>query len=100
MNIKISDKWFITCDRLQYILNEIIPNDPDNPRTKSESRIVQTYYTNLGTLLAHIMEYEPRTKDTNTIKELLIAIKDVEKTAQKSVEILKKNKVSYLVNQE
>lgn len=100
MNIKISDRWFITCDRLQYILNEVIEIDQSHPKAKAgnKTRIIQTYYTNLGTLLTHIAEYEPRAKKVEGMGDLIQAFKDTQKTLEKAVDVLRLERVSFRVH--
>lgn len=98
--ISINDRWYITIEKLQYVLWEVKKNDPDNPRTKNDTRDEPSYYTNLGNMLHHIAEHEPRTKHIDSFKDLLKAVEETNAILKRATEILKQEKVPYHANRE
>lgn len=100
MSIKINERWRLEHDRLQYILWETLQNDPDNPRTKKATREVPTYHTKLDSVLAHIAEYEPRTKKLDTYQDLLKAVQETNTILKDAAKILRDQKLPFYANQE
>jgi len=98
--IQINDRWYIVIEKLQYVLWEVKKNDPKNPRTKNETREDPTFFTNLGALLQHIAEYDPRSKQIDSFKDLLQAVKETDDLIKKAVEILRKEDVPFHANRD
>lgn len=82
MKIKIDDKYQITSDSMQYILQE-------KKQSKNDEREVKEYYVNAGyygtfaSALKNYKELQIRNSDVTTIDELMKFIKELDDKIEK-----------------
>lgn len=99
MEIKISDRWRLTSDRLQYILIETVETDKRRGRTKHDTKEISTFYTELGSVLKHIAACDTRTSSACNIKELQAEVDKLNKTLEHALRVLRDERLPYSISE-
>jgi len=92
MNIRIEDKWLITSDKLNYILNEIKiigVNDsffkPNEENIGKEKYIPIGYFVEFDKLIEFISNLKIKESTANNLSELMKDIKTINKWVQEQL---------------
>lgn len=86
MNIRLSEDYQLTSDRLQYILQERkIPTKGENIGKEYWHNI--GYYNKLQNALDDYVDMRVRVSDKNSVAELITHLKDIKKEVKALVEV-------------
>lgn len=82
MEINIGERFIITCDKYNWILQERVYTDPIHKFSKStepKEKIVDIgYFSKLEHLVNRVISEELKSSDSKTLEELLTFLKHVE----------------------
>ena len=82
LNIKIDDKYVITADSRNYMLQEVkIAKEGKNKGEETHYTI--GYYGKIGQALQGFKEHKIRTSNISNFDELLTTIQDIDRTIKK-----------------
>lgn len=82
ISIKIGEKWVITSDQHQFILNQIFVRGSEAKNPGEEYMVAVAYYPTIKSLVSGLLNRELKASDSKTLNELLVCVESASAACQ------------------